>query len=386
MQQASTRNNLPLSLEKIIRLASDAREAFIRSHQNERTLQLCNKPCKTQSDDSESNSISSSKAVGQKTTAWVSLGRDVACLDPDLLSETYKCFDFRKTDTRAVITMIRVLKAHYISHIVASTKYKKYMGNQERSKQDAEWSFARAAETQISFISNIFETFNIENRVEYATIALKQNKASADRGYLVTINTIFDRNGLSANVLNKAIFDAKLRNTDLTGHSVILMDDIRQFDIHFHRVYEPNVHVVGNQDDIRFVIVVSDLLDQAKNTMLPDNTQEECFSLNKRGLDRLFLGARREASNHRTFCYPYFVGHVGSRPISQAKPEVGSNDSCLPGVLALSDHNYAVEQRQADHIEIVGQAASGPRETLISPTKVARSFFGYRGLRQLDSK
>jgi hypothetical protein len=128
-----------------------------------------------------------------------------------------------------------------------------------------------------------------------------------------------------------------------------------------YKVLDHSVHLIGSPDEVRFVVVVSDVPD-LKGNQIPQDPYEGRFRLNKSHLRDVFLGRRYHG------LFPPSVLTL-DRAMTASRQDDNSSLHPPPAEIMLDEKNVEEELEN---------------ETLISSKQVSRLFFSYKSRRNVD--
>lgn len=222
---------------------------------------------------------------------WAPIGNGVECLSPPPLRTTSTSHE----ECNSSRYLARVLTLRYMATRLAMHWAKQQETNTCAEILDAERSLVETAKAQRCVISQLYENtdYITDNTT---TLAVKSQDEAPGDGYLVTVNKIRDSSPAGQNILSRArtvLFNAKKWRAN---HNILMFDNLENFAQHEmheskHKVFDSNIHVIGSPEKIRYISIVSDLINANERfDPLEEELNEGRFRLDKRLLKDAFLG------------------------------------------------------------------------------------------------
>lgn len=189
--------------------------------------------------------------------------------------------------------------------------------------------------------------------------------AHSDASYLVNVSELCDVEKNTSRLFERAHQAITTTAKQRVNHNIVMTSDISDATgCSIAYSHDHPVHLVGNSDEIRFIVVVSALPDQNFPKDDPDDTYEGRFRLNKRRLRDVFRGVSEQPSLFNS---------------EAAVGKMSKNDNTVTHVPS-STHSEGQY-----NIHLPKDALRQEAEPAISRRRIARAFFGYRGLLEPDS-
>lgn len=391
MHQPSTLQNFPFALGDIMQLASDASEACARSTQHTTKVhasdvirdafnvsEACIVAQETNSTDLAERIARIAKYVEPPASSdWVAIRHDLFGLSPTFLRKTYQAVAHGKAVCdRGTLFLQALMLRHIVGCLAAQQPVpESHLGN----RQTAARSLVRTARLQKSMFSGNSNDFSC------ATLAVKYyDDCMYSDNYLITVNNVCDeqQRGKPNNIVSRV--KTALLSVDNTNvnHSVIMVDDINRCDITKHINYGRNIHLIGNKSDVRFVIVVSGIVNQDKHDRLHKETYGGRVRLDKSLLRDVFSGYCSDRTNHVTNKIGVTNWMQSATASNSPAPHTRTDVRGVPFARLQEVQSERITDLLTDQLF----EDDTDDETVISSNKVAREFFGYKGLPDLGLK
>jgi hypothetical protein len=184
--------------------------------------------------------------------------------------------------------------------------------------------------------------------------------------YLVNVSELGARVPTCAELIDRARVALKRPPKENINHNILMTSCINDNDMTvLAQCIGNNIHVAGNFDDVRFIVVVSDVPDRNKPDD-PPAAYEGRFRLDKSRLKEAFLGR----TDHRS-SFGIRSEADWKRDLVRAVPVPAELDQPVFRSTAIQLNSEQKEEENTD-------------DDVISRGQVAREFFGYKGLPDLD--
>jgi hypothetical protein len=217
--------------------------------------------------------------------------------------------------------------------------------------------------------------------------------------HLITINQLCDLYLHNETDLVACAKDVlRCKDIDGTINNIVMLDsaELLSRKHRSYQVYDRNVHLVGNPDEVRFVIFVSELTETKEPTKPPEEAPYEGrFRISKSLLRDAFVGRHDKAADHpvkesvTTFLQELAahnaIEHAGKTSWAWAyRPNFQLQNR--RGTRAFFPQFGASASGKSSLINPLVDVSGGADETLISKSRIARTFFGFKGLPDFEPK
>ncbi len=301
-----------------------------------------------------------------KGLEWTSVGTDLTAICPTVL-RTGSYHDRCKLPDAGGF-LLRALVWRYLATRLAMLRTsQKIKGYHPLFSLDAvRRSLIHTAKTQREMLDTILMAdTNVAG--DMTALAVSQHAAASFNSYLVTVSELSGGDKDAFKLTSRAKFALNNVKNPEINHKVIMSDDIPSA-FEYGDSYcwgDQPIHLVGNPDEVRFVFVVSGVPDNDDRPP-SDEIYEGRFRLSKSGLRDAFAGLPSDEARF-----------YGGLEFYRAAYQTISIDPMYP--------DRSVLHSAADKLGLDYHAPEAVKnDSLISRSKVAREFFGYKGLAELD--
>jgi hypothetical protein len=322
---------------------------------------------RTQSFDQDEIPINDPTFVDAQVPAclhWVQISKGVAGLSPAVLHSTHP----NQVD-HAACFLVRALTLRYLAARLAMEQ-----DALPDDPREAERSLLLTAKTQRTMLSVLATEVQIFS--EGMTLAIKSQENEQCYGYLIRNIELCEVESANHSLISRAqaaLFQNK-ENENCECHSILMTDSLKVHSIRgrSHRVFDHGIHLIGNPDEVKYIILVSGVSNRSEKSSWPEKDYTDPykgrFRISSSKLRDKFLGRTSTSAAKWNDSGPVqFARHAS--PLSY----VYSFGGFPPLDVEMDDANgHGVEESES--------------ETLISNRRIARRFFGYRGLREPTPK
>jgi len=296
---------------------------------------------------------------------WTSVGSTLAAISPWLLRSG------RRNLPRAIPengdVLVRIVAWRYLASRLAMCRAARPKAARHRSSwYDAQRSLVFAAKKQRT-LHGLMLVRRSDAVRELTTLAVTACESDHPASYLISMTELARQGAVFPELVSRAKDALSKVNSESINHNIVMTDSIAS-DINIEGAYympDSNIHLIGNPNKVRFIIFVSDVPDQSEERDLQDNYGGR-FRLDKIRLRDVLVGGDQGNAGPGGRALNLDTGLVSIRE----KPP----DEAPSFFRSLS-------KRLTAGAEEINDAES---ETLISRSRAARAFFGYKGLLDPD--
>jgi hypothetical protein len=415
MNRRSINPTLPIGLSDIRRLAADAMAA-------------CGPPGNSEPDDNSDKTASHrSQMVLPDASDWVSIGDNLLCLSRDFLSRSYQAFADSTVCFEPSALLLQALTRRYLAAENTRTMY----GSHEYLA--AARAFIRAIGAHDAMLSRMRSCGDLRILANAGTMATSLPSSTLDEypstldeyvgSYWVCVNKIdIHKRVTNSMALARIAHEVVCTHDGDPNSFVVLVDNVNsmQLEHHCRFNYRERVHICGDINHINFVIFVAALNEprERATTIYVDDVVD--VGVKRSALRDMFIGQARRVEKsidntlsgvtigRNTVAINYLHG-VHWKVVSGMKTGQVSK-STVSG--EADDHSKISRARQrlssrqlkvvtdnsvvtawSDRVVKGEPQRKGARnylprshddDGLISSSRVARQFFGYKGLGKND--
>jgi hypothetical protein len=307
----------------------------------------------------------------RSSLAWVRIGYCFIALFHPIMR---KCYDTVSCNQRDVGDMLSGAATwRYLSMRFAQLCAERGVGLGRQEMDDANYleaseaiasSLLRTAKLQRNFLNNLLHCDATELAGGSTTLAVKTQDSAFCRGFLVAVNDLGHLAETGSDFVVRTERALSQQNQQKVRHNILMLDSIdprSNVNAVPRRISDHPIHLVGNSDEIRFVVVVSDVPDLLKGSLNPDEFYSGRFRLNKAHIRDVFLGQRYQT------VFPMIERLDETADAANQVVDFHSR----PPPITFND--------QAADMESISDC-----DTLISSKQITRAFFSSKRLREFD--
>jgi hypothetical protein len=215
-----------------------------------------------------------------------------------------------------------------------------------------------AAKSQRRILNHMFVSHD-EVAGNMTALAVTAEDHESFDSFLVTVSELSDAHPGGHALLSRAR-DALGNSNKLNIHHCILMADSisgSSMRSSAHSNSDHRIHLIGNLDEVRYIVFVSDVPDQSRPFVDPGDLYEGRFRLNRSRLKDIFFRRPHEEKGIFGEAFPMWSKTTASTTL---------------------DHRPASVFMSGRYLVTDGAIPDSPADGLISREHVARRFFGYK--------